>query len=101
MKQTTKRIAAALLAVWMLLGTALTASAADVKKYDFSEQNIATHCAGTMDRDGFDGGPDDGGNAFMAAAYLARWTGPVLEKDDPFPRSGYPRDLKYVKASPA
>jgi PGF-pre-PGF domain-containing protein len=44
---------------------------------DFSENNMKnTH--------GFDIGPCDGGNAFMATAYLTRWSGPVNETDDPY-----------------
>jgi C1A family cysteine protease len=44
---------------------------------DFSENNMKnTH--------GFDLGPCGGGNEFIAAAYLARWSGPVSEADDPY-----------------
>ena len=44
---------------------------------DFSENNLKnTH--------GFDWAHDEGGNAFMATAYLARWSGPVDEADDPY-----------------
>ncbi|MEI6502332.1 MAG: lectin like domain-containing protein, partial [Armatimonadota bacterium] len=35
-------------------------------------------------KDGFDPGPLDGGDYWMAAAYLARWSGPVSEADDPY-----------------
>jgi hypothetical protein len=34
--------------------------------------------------EGFDLAPDEGGNAYMAAAYLTRWAGPVNESDDPY-----------------
>lgn len=45
--------------------------------YDFSEKHLRnTH--------GFDWAPDKGGNRSISAAYLARWSGPVLEKDDPY-----------------
>ncbi|WP_220682784.1 lectin like domain-containing protein [Methanofollis formosanus] len=45
--------------------------------WDLSENNMKnTH--------GFDAGPCDGGNAFMATAYLSRWSGPVNESDDPY-----------------
>ncbi len=44
---------------------------------DFSENNL-------KNRSGFDYGPNEGGNAAMAVAYLARWDGPVAEADDPF-----------------
>ncbi len=44
---------------------------------DLSELHISN-------RHGFDWPVDSGGNSGMAAAYLARWDGPVLESDDPF-----------------
>lgn len=49
---------------------------------DFSENHLKnTH--------GFDWGFCDGGNAYMSTAYLARWSGPVYESDDPYnPNSG-------------
>lgn len=44
---------------------------------DYSEANMRnTH--------GFDWGPNDGGTEQVAAAYLARWSGPVAEQDDPY-----------------
>ncbi len=44
---------------------------------DFSENNLKnTH--------GFDWEWNIGGNAFMSAAYLTRWSGPVNETDDPY-----------------
>ncbi len=44
---------------------------------DFSENNLKnTH--------GFDISPCNGGNAEIAAAYLARWSGPVDESADPY-----------------
>lgn len=44
---------------------------------DFSESNIAKNS-------GFDGSPMvNGGNSSMSSAYLARWSGPVNETDDP------------------
>jgi C1A family cysteine protease len=48
--------------------------------WDFSENNLKnTH--------GFDLGHCDGGNANMSIAYLARWSGPVSEADDPYTTS--------------
>lgn len=44
---------------------------------DLSENNL-------MRNHGFDWGPDDGGRADMAIAYLARWSGPVSESSDPY-----------------
>jgi C1A family cysteine protease len=37
-----------------------------------------------VDLDGFDQEVNGGGNYLMAAAYLAGWTGPVNEEDDPY-----------------
>jgi len=50
--------------------------------WDFSENNLKnTH--------GFDRAHDAGGNHIMSTAYLARWSGPVAEGDDPYnPASG-------------
>ena len=48
-----------------------------VETRDFSENNLAnTH--------GFDWSYDDGGNADISRAYLARWAGPINESDDPY-----------------
>jgi C1A family cysteine protease len=49
---------------------------------DFSENHLKnTH--------GFDWDFCDGGNAYISAAYLSRWSGPVEENDDPYnPLSG-------------
>ncbi len=44
---------------------------------DFSEQNL-------IDNSGFYWGPCEGGNIFMASAYLTRWSGPFYELDDPY-----------------
>lgn len=45
--------------------------------WNFSENNLKnTH--------GFDLGHCDGGNGEMATAYLARWSGPINEVDDPY-----------------
>lgn len=45
--------------------------------WDFSEHHLTnTH--------GFDWGPCDGGNRDLSAAYLARWSGPIDEADDPY-----------------
>ena len=60
--------------------------------YDFSEANMRnTH--------GFDWGPEKGGNRFISTAYLARWSGPILEEDDPYdPYKFYsPKGLERVK----
>ena len=52
--------------------------------WDFSENNIKNLLSDTSS-EGYDRDANlDGGNAIMATAYLARWTGPVKETDDPY-----------------
>ncbi len=45
--------------------------------YDLSEKNMVT-CSG------YEWGPSDGGNVYMATAYLNRFAGPIDEKLDPY-----------------
>lgn len=45
--------------------------------WDFAEQNM-------IDNHGWSYGPCDGGHMWMAAAYLARWAGPLKETQDPY-----------------
>ena len=45
--------------------------------WDLSENHLKNY-------HGFDWGPCDGGNVDMSTAYLARWSGPVDEADDPY-----------------
>jgi len=64
----------------------------DSVSWDFSENNLKnTH--------GFDLTYDEGGNAFMSAAYLGRWSGPVTESADPYNDSSgvSPSGLTTVK----
>ncbi len=51
--------------------------------WDLSENNMKNRLAFTYP-DGFDRTWDGGGNRFMSAAYLARWSGPVTESADPY-----------------
>ena len=45
--------------------------------HDFSEKHMRnTHS--------FDWAPTKGGNRSISAAYLARWSGPIDESDDPY-----------------
>lgn len=59
----------------------LESSLLPAKTEDFSENNLKNHVS-TYYPDGFDYA--DGGNDLMAAAYFARWSGPVLERLDPY-----------------
>lgn len=47
------------------------------ERRDFSEQNL-------IEQHGFDHSPCEGGNIDMSTAYLARWSGPINEEDDPY-----------------
>lgn len=58
--------------------------------WDFSENNL-------VNLSGFDLGFSDGGNIQMSIAYLARWNGPVLESQDPYPRPGQSVNLTPSK----
>ncbi|WP_292731908.1 lectin like domain-containing protein [Methanoculleus sp.] len=55
---------------------------------DYSEKHM-------VNLNGFDHEVNDGGDNFMATAYLTRWGGPVYEEEDP-----YPGNFKWT-ASPA
>ncbi|MFO3715515.1 MG2 domain-containing protein [Anaerococcus cruorum] len=62
------------------------------ERMDFSEKHMRnTH--------GFDWGPSEGGTRTVSSAYLARRSGPVLEKDDPYDifASNSPENLPIVK----
>ena len=51
--------------------------------WDFSENNMK-NLLSRYNPEGFDRDASDGGNAYMSTAYLARWTGPISEADDPY-----------------
>ena len=62
------------------------------ERMDFSEKHMRnTH--------GFDWGPSEGGTRTVSTAYLARRSGPVLEKDDPYDIYGTnsPENLPVAK----
>ncbi len=50
---------------------------------DFSENNMKNLLSSAYP-EGFDRNSYDGGNQFTSTAYLARWSGPVVENDDPY-----------------
>jgi len=59
----------------------------------FSENNMK-NLLSIAYPEGFDRNAADGGNAIMSTAYLARWTGPVNETDDPYePNSGVSQQI--------
>ncbi|MFB3894777.1 MAG: lectin like domain-containing protein [bacterium] len=51
--------------------------------WDFSENNMKNLLSSAYPQ-GYDRAASAGGNCFMATAYLTRWTGPILETDDPY-----------------
>jgi C1A family cysteine protease/PKD repeat protein len=53
------------------------------ENWDFSENNMKNLLSSAYP-DGFDRGPNDGGNEFMSTAYLTRWNGSISESDDPY-----------------
>jgi C1A family cysteine protease len=68
------------------------------ESWDFSENNMKNLLSSTYP-EGFDRNAIDGGNGFMSTAYLARWTGPVSEADDPYDDSSTtsPTDIPAIK----
>ncbi len=56
---------------------------------DLSENNLANHMSSRLDYQGW--APSE-----LSAAYFARWEGPVLEQDDPYPAPG--RSPDYLRA---
>lgn len=60
-------------------------------KYDFSENHLANKQSSRLLYEGR-------ANSRLSAAYFARWEGPVLERDDPYPRPGSsPEGLRAVR----
>ena len=54
--------------------------------WDFSENNMK-NLLSTNYPEGYDRGSETGGNAWKSTAYLARWSGPISEADDPYDTS--------------
>ena len=52
--------------------------------WSFSENNLKNLLSSANVPNGFDVGPNDGGDSMMSTAYLARWTGPVNTSADPY-----------------
>lgn len=51
--------------------------------WDFSENNLKNLMSDECPQ-GYDRRPDEGGNEYMSTAYLARWSGPATEAQDPY-----------------
>jgi C1A family cysteine protease len=52
--------------------------------WSFSENNLKNVLSSANSPQGFDRGPNDGGDFIMSTAYLTRWSGPVNTSDDPY-----------------
>jgi C1A family cysteine protease len=60
-------------------------------RLDLSENNLANHQGSRLHFEGM-------APSAIATAYFARWEGPVLERDDPYPRvDGSPEGLRAVR----
>nr|WP_054696569.1 C1 family peptidase [Syntrophomonas palmitatica] len=67
------------------------------ENWNFSENNMKNLLAEECP-EGYDRPFDGGGNSWMSTAYLARWSGPVSEADDPYdPISGNCDEFKVRK----
>ncbi len=85
---------------WIMAATgslesaAVTAEGRAPAGIDFSENNLANHMASRLDYEGM--APSE-----LAAAYYARWEGPVWETSDPYPRPDqsppYLRAVRHVQ----
>jgi C1A family cysteine protease/C-terminal processing protease CtpA/Prc len=82
---------------WALTSIAAVESSlltSEKKEYDLSENNMITQLSSIYEY-GFDRDADSGGDDALAAAYYAAWNGPVLEKEDTYPKSMRSKDIKY------
>lgn len=69
--------------------TAMETTFMPEKVYDFSEDHMSLNNAFNLEQ-------DEGGKYNMSMAYLASWTGPVYEKDDPYGDGYSPSNLTSV-----
>lgn len=53
------------------------------ESWNFSENNMKNLLSETCPQ-GYDRPPDGGGNELMSTGYLARWSGPITEEEDPY-----------------
>lgn len=61
----------------------------EAAEFNFSENHMLGACSELNAVNGNDGGYREGGNSMKATAYLARWSGPVLEENAPYPTSNF------------
>lgn len=70
-------------------------SLASLESYLLPEENRSFSPKNMVNLDGFDRGENDGGQIYMAAAYLTRWNGPVNEETDPYPIKNWTSSKEY------
>lgn len=83
---------------WAFAGTSsLEAMLMPEREYDFSEQHARFALSSVGGNDwGYDRDASDGGNFSMYATYLMRWSGPVLEEEDPYDLSVKTREVSVT-----
>ncbi|WP_181391258.1 lectin like domain-containing protein [Methanospirillum stamsii] len=64
-------------------------SLASLESYLLPEENRSFSPKNMVNLHGFDNGVNDGGQIYMATAYLTRWNGPVDEATDPYPEENW------------
>lgn len=67
---------------------------------DFSENNMLAAAFHPSSDFGYVGDPNSGGFPSYATAYYARWGGPVLESDDPYPSPATADNMQYYASQP-
>lgn len=83
---------------WTFAGnSSLEAALMPEREFNFSEQHVRFALSSDNENKlGYDRHPNDGGNFRMYAAYLMRWSGPVLESDDPYDLSTESRPVSVT-----
>ncbi len=85
---------------WAFAGnSSLEAALMPEQEFNFSEQHVRFALSSDNHNEwGYDRHPEDGGNFNMYGAYLMRWSGPVLESDDPYDLSTESRAVSVTNS---
>lgn len=85
---------------WAFAGiSSLEAALMPEREFDFSEQHVRFALSANGGNEwGYDRNPDGGGNFNMFSAYLMRWSGPVLEQEDPYNLAVEERDVSVTNS---
>ena len=85
---------------WTFAGnSSLEAALMPEHEFNFSEQHVRFALSSDNGNEwGYDRHPYGGGNFNMYAAYLMRWSGPVLEEDDPYDLSTESREASVTNS---